>query len=198
MEITDVRIKLTQDPQDRLLAFCSITLDGCFVVRDLKIILGGKGPFVAMPSRKLTDHCPRCRIKNNLRSCYCQQCGQRLGDDRALKGIDGRARLYSDIAHPINSLCRDLIQERVLEGYERELILSQQPGYVSQYDEFGDEGEYDEHWVEPTTDSPAAQVDGLRVDVPTTPKRGPHRRSTLARNNDRKPRETVDFGDGIL
>ena len=50
MHITEVRIKLTEDTQERLLAFCSMTLDGCFVVRDLKIIQGGKGPFVAMPS----------------------------------------------------------------------------------------------------------------------------------------------------
>ncbi len=31
MEITEVRIKLMDDPHDRLQAFCSITLDGSFV-----------------------------------------------------------------------------------------------------------------------------------------------------------------------
>ena len=40
MEITEVRIKLMEDTDDRLQAFCSITLDDCFVVRDLKIIEG--------------------------------------------------------------------------------------------------------------------------------------------------------------
>ncbi len=71
MEITEVRIKLMSDNAERLLAFCSMTIDGCFVVRDLKIIRGIKGPFVAMPSRKLTDHCHRCHGKNALRSNYC-------------------------------------------------------------------------------------------------------------------------------
>ena len=29
-------------------------------MRDIKIIEGGKGLFVAMPSRKLCDRCPSC------------------------------------------------------------------------------------------------------------------------------------------
>ena len=63
MEITEVRIKLVEGSDDRLQAFCSITFDDCFVVRDLKIIDGSNGPFVAMPSRKLTAHCPKCSYK---------------------------------------------------------------------------------------------------------------------------------------
>ncbi len=142
MEITEVRIKLMSDNAERLLAFCSMTIDGCFVVRDLKIIRGIKGAFVAMPSRKLTDHCHRCHGKNALRSNYCTQCGQRQRDDRAAKGMDGRAKLYADIAHPINSECRDLIQNRVLHEYEEELVRSQLPNYVCRYDDY-DAGEYD-------------------------------------------------------
>ena len=69
MEISEVRIKLMDDPHERLQAFCSITFDSCFVIRDLKIIQGAKGSFVAMPSRKLTDRCPRCHYKNHLRAC---------------------------------------------------------------------------------------------------------------------------------
>ncbi|MBL9083218.1 MAG: septation protein SpoVG family protein, partial [Planctomycetaceae bacterium] len=38
MEITEVRIKLMEDSGERLQAFCSITFDHCFVIRDLKII----------------------------------------------------------------------------------------------------------------------------------------------------------------
>ena len=40
VEITEVRIKLMDEPGERLKAFCSITFDNCFVVRDLKIIEG--------------------------------------------------------------------------------------------------------------------------------------------------------------
>ena len=138
MEISEVRIKLMSDHNDRLKAFCSITLDAAFVIRDLKIIQGGKGPFVAMPSRKLTDKCPQCSAKNNLRSAFCNDCGHRLQADRALRGHDGRAKLYADVAHPINSECRDMIQESVLRSYEEELILARQPGYLCRYDDYGD------------------------------------------------------------
>ena len=60
---TEVRIKLMEDPGERLQAFCSITFDNSFVVRDLKIIEGSNGPFVAMPSRKLTDRCSHCSAR---------------------------------------------------------------------------------------------------------------------------------------
>src|SRR5688572_19203898 len=110
MEITEVRIKLMEDPQERLQAFCSITFDHCFVIRDLKIIEGAKGSFVAMPSRKLMDRCSNCHTKNNLRALYCNQCGAKLSPDRAVKDDDGRAKLYADIAHPINQKCREGIQ----------------------------------------------------------------------------------------
>lgn len=138
MEITEVRIKLVQESQDRLLAFCSITFDQQFVIRDLKIIQGARGPFVAMPSRKLMDRCRRCGGKNALRSAYCNHCGVRLADDRAPKEADGRAKLYADIAHPINSECRERIQTTVLEAFAAEKVLAQQPGYVCRYDDYGE------------------------------------------------------------
>jgi stage V sporulation protein G len=53
MEITEIRVSLRDD--EKLKAFISITLDGCFVVRGLKVIKGNKGLFVAMPSRKKPD-----------------------------------------------------------------------------------------------------------------------------------------------
>lgn len=139
MDITEVRIKLMDDPNDRLRAFCSVTFDGAFVVRDLKIIQGAKGSFVAMPSRKLTDRCPRCGCKNHLRACFCNQCGARLNEDRAAKDHDGRAKLYADIAHPINSECREQIQQSVLDAFEQELARSHEPGYVCTYDDFGED-----------------------------------------------------------
>ena len=139
MEITEVRIKLMEEAGERLQAFCSITFDDCFVIRDLKIIEGTSGAFVAMPSRKLTAHCPQCRSKNHLRASYCNQCGLRLKEDRAPKDEDGRAKLYADIAHPINSTCREMIQERVIKAYYEELDRSHQPGYVSSYDDYDED-----------------------------------------------------------
>ena len=143
MEITEVRVKLMDEPGERLRAFCSVTFDNCFVVRDLKIIDGTNGPFVAMPSRKLTVHCPRCRCKNHLKASYCNQCGFRLDDasdrNESTRDESGRNKLYADVAHPINSACREMIQEHVVQAFEEELERSRQPGYVSTYDDYGED-----------------------------------------------------------
>jgi len=129
MEISEVRVNLIDNPTDRLKAFCSVTLDGSFVIRDIKLIEGGSGIFVAMPSRKLTDHCPSCSSKNHLRARYCNDCGGELAPDRVKRDDAGRKKLHADIAHPINSDCRQRLQERIVEAFEEEYGRSQQPGY---------------------------------------------------------------------
>ncbi len=53
MDITDVKV-FTVD-EDKLRAYVTITLDSCFVVRDLKVINGTTGLFVAMPAKKRKD-----------------------------------------------------------------------------------------------------------------------------------------------
>ena len=53
MDVTEVRVFPVEE--DRLKAYVTITFDGCFVIRDLKVINGNKGLFVAMPSRKRKD-----------------------------------------------------------------------------------------------------------------------------------------------
>ena len=168
MEITEVRIKLMDEPGERLKAFCSITFDNCFVVRDLKIIEGQTGPFVAMPSRKLTAHCPQCGMKNHLRAQFCNQCGSRQSQDRMPLDADGRAKLYADIAHPINSSCREMIQEFVVREYEEELERAKQPDYVSRYDDFDmDFGDYRRN------PQPTANSHEMRIDPPHE-RRGAH------------------------
>jgi stage V sporulation protein G len=139
VEITEVRIKLMEEASERLQAFCSITFDNSFVIRDLKIIDGTNGPFVAMPSRKLTAHCPHCGCKNHLRAAHCNQCGGRLADDRLVKDEEGRTKLYADIAHPINSTCREMIQERVIREFHLEMDRAKMPGYKSSYEDYDHE-----------------------------------------------------------
>lgn len=53
MEITEVRVFPVEE--EKLKGYATITFDGCFVVRDVKIISGPKGLFVAMPSKKRKD-----------------------------------------------------------------------------------------------------------------------------------------------
>jgi stage V sporulation protein G len=132
MNITEIRIKLVHDLRDKLRGFASITLDDALVIRDLKIIEGGKGLFVAMPSRKLHDRCASCACKNPLRARYCNDCGRRLREQRGDLDDRGRVRLYADIAHPIHQEGRDLVQRRVVEAYAAELENSKREGWVEQ------------------------------------------------------------------
>ena len=136
MKITEVRVKLINNKDDRLKAFCSVTFDNEFVIRDIKVIEGTGGYFVAMPSRKMSDHCEKCGSKNHLRAKYCNNCGTKLSEDRARKDIKGRMKLHADIAHPINAECRERIQKEVTKAFEKENESSQQPGYIPQ--EFDD------------------------------------------------------------
>jgi stage V sporulation protein G len=54
MEITEVKVFPVKD-NDKLKAYASIVFDDCFVIRDLRVISGTTGLFVAMPSRKRKD-----------------------------------------------------------------------------------------------------------------------------------------------
>lgn len=217
MQITEVRIKLMEDTDDRLQGFCSITFDDSFVVRDLKIIEGSSGPFVAMPSRKLTSHCPQCGSKNHLKAGYCNQCGTRLKEDRTVRDQEGRAKLYADIAHPINSACREMIQNRVIAEFRAELDRAKQPGYVSKYDD-----DYDDD-VDPADIVPPAAPEqrhpplppGTQIQPAESEIRAPHMLPQAApppsgpqtphsglskeqREKTDKPKKNGGFGEGIF
>lgn len=82
MQITDVRVrKISSENSSKMKAIASITIDGVFVVHDIKILEGEKGMFIAMPSRKSSD-----------------------GE-------------FRDIAHPINTETREMLQTLILEKY---------------------------------------------------------------------------------
>ena len=204
MVITEVRIKLMEEgnENERLQAFCSVTFDDAFVVRDLKIIEGTKGSFVAMPSRKLTDRCSSCGCKNHLRARFCNQCGHKLDENRATRDQDGRAKLHADIAHPINSAAREVIQSAVLKSYQEEKERSKQPGYVCKYDEY-DAGDFDESYTAVIGDLNSGGrsngTDGYRTHAPHPGLRGTHaaaenKAPVAAREETREG----GFGAGIL
>ncbi|MCL6588754.1 MAG: septation regulator SpoVG [Firmicutes bacterium] len=81
MNITDVRLRKIST-EGKMKAIASITIDNAFVVRDIRVIEGQNGLFVAMPSRKTPE-----------------------GD-------------FRDIAHPITTEAREMIQSAILKEYE--------------------------------------------------------------------------------
>jgi stage V sporulation protein G len=192
MEITDVQVKLIGNGDDRLKASCTLVIDGEFVIRDVKVIERTNGLFVAMPSRKLTDHCPKCGHKNHLRSRYCNHCGNRLGDNRwTMKG--GVAQLHAEIAHPINRDCRERVHKQVIEAYETERREFNESGRTRHYD-------YDDDRPDDDDLSPSARsFNGMEDDdLPMPPRRRPAADDRGAGYAPSSTKDTNDtFGKGL-
>ncbi|MGB2601372.1 MAG: septation protein SpoVG family protein [Candidatus Omnitrophota bacterium] len=129
MKITEVRIFPTESKDGKLKAFATMTFDDWFVVRNVKVIQGNNGLFVAMPSRKAMDACSKCNFKNVRGSRYCNQCGAQMGqveiaDDNAGKNSGN----HMDIAHPITQECRVYIQDSILTAYKKDQDRQEQEG----------------------------------------------------------------------
>ena len=129
MEITEVRVLLKDSPDKKLKAYATVTFDNVFVVRNIKVIEGTSGLFIAMPSRKVKHPCPKCGFKNELRSKYCNQCAQALPVEintqsaysaRSTQDAGASQAEHKDIAHPITQAFREYLQQRVLQAYEQE------------------------------------------------------------------------------
>ncbi len=117
MEITETRISLVERPNSRLRAYASITFDNSFVVRDIRIIEGKKGLFVAMPSKKMQRPCARCGFKNPITHKFCGSCGVSLNPTNQQRLSPSQQ--HRDLAHPIKTDFREYIQNKVLEEYEK-------------------------------------------------------------------------------
>ncbi len=97
MNITDVKVFIRESNQ--LKAFVNIVIDDAFIIRNIKVIEGDKGLFVAMPSRRVSS-----------------------GE-------------YRDIAHPINTETRQMLEERILLAYKEELQKALSAVETSDYTE---------------------------------------------------------------
>ena len=124
MKITEVRIFPKDTGDKKLRAYATVTFDDCFVVRDIKIIEGTKGLFVAMPSRRMKYSCSECGHRNVVHSHYCNQCGGKLDLNQPHEASSDadqakqRQSEHRDIAHPITLECREAIQKSVLDTYQ--------------------------------------------------------------------------------
>ncbi len=53
MNITKVRLKVVDRPDQPLRAVATFTIDDCFVVHDVRVMDGKGGLFICMPSKRL-------------------------------------------------------------------------------------------------------------------------------------------------
>jgi len=118
MDITEIRVFIKEGQDKKLKAYTTVTFDNAFVVRNIKVIQGSSGLFIAMPSRKLKFVCPKCGFKNEIGSNYCNKCGAQLP---AVKESDADAKAeHRDIAHPITKDFREYLQSKILVAYSQE------------------------------------------------------------------------------
>ena len=128
MEITEVRIFLKDSPDKKLKAYATVTFDNAFVVRNIKVIQGTSGVFIAMPSRKVKQLCPKCNFKNEFRAKFCNQCGGQLPFSTRAPSQEINAQAeHKDIAHPITQQFREYLQKKVLDAYEEEFKKGPSP-----------------------------------------------------------------------
>jgi stage V sporulation protein G len=55
VQVTDVRVRKATGTESKLKAYCSVVLDGMFVVHDVRVVEGVNGMFVSMPRRKTNE-----------------------------------------------------------------------------------------------------------------------------------------------
>ena len=127
MEITEVRIFSKEGSNNKLKAYATITIDNAFVVRNIKVIEGKSGFFIAMPSRKIKEPCPKCNHKNVIHSKFCNECGSQIPvstqpqvSQDPDQTHDLRQSEHKDIAHPITVQAREYIQKKILDAYQAE------------------------------------------------------------------------------
>src|SRR4051794_8013519 len=149
-----------------------------------------------MPSRKLTDRCGSCGCKTHLRARFCNLCGHKLDENRAIRDADGRAKLHADIAHPINSASREMIQSAIIRAYTEEKERSKQPGYVCTYDDY--DSDFDEATSYGGVVSEMAGRGNLRTHGSHAAPRGTHLRGNGEEKTSRAEHGTGGFGAGIM
>lgn len=121
MEITEIRVFPKEGPDKKLKAYTTVTFDNAFVVRNIKVIQGSDALFIAMPSRKVKNPCPKCNFKNEVGSRFCNHCGASLHSSEAQSVKPDAKAEHRDIAHPISQEFRDYLQTKILEAYKKEV-----------------------------------------------------------------------------
>lgn len=121
MTITDTRVSLIgEGAQDGLAAYCAVTFDHVFVVRDVRVVKIDGRTYVSMPERKIQSACPHCRERNALRARFCGECGGRLPDPPAHDAHGRPTRFLVDVVHPIRREFRAELERTVIDAYQAE------------------------------------------------------------------------------
>ena len=142
MQVTEVRVFPVDE--DKLKAYVTITLDHCFVIRDLKIIHGTTGFFVSMPSKKRKDgtykdiaHPINNETRRMIEEKIIAEYQKVLAEGGSAKALDNDVSRY--FARPDELLRggsgmggRQAVRPRPLEPVSKVRILPAQPVSIAE------------------------------------------------------------------
>lgn len=122
MQITEVNIILKDDADKRLKAYATVVFDDVFVVRNIKVIEGKQGLFIAMPSKRIKVACPNCNARNEANAKFCAFCGHPMppAPEKTPQQVQEE---HKDIAHPLTQEFRNYLQKKVIDAYNAKLAL---------------------------------------------------------------------------
>lgn len=92
MKITKVQGRKFDNENSNVKGIVEVTLDGCFVVKDIRIIQKPEKMVVAMPSKIVNGHNEDGSVNEDI-------------------------RVHKDLAHPINHETRQMFDETILKAY---------------------------------------------------------------------------------
>ena len=127
MLITEIRVFPKEGQDKKLKAYTTVTFDNSFVVRNIKVIEGSNGLFIAMPSRKMKKNCTKCGFKNEVGSRYCNHCATAIATVSTEEHHNDAKSDHRDIAHPISQQFRDYLQNKMIEAYKAEVAKGPAP-----------------------------------------------------------------------
>ena len=107
MKLTSVRLQRSKR-EIGVLAYVHLEFDECFMVKSVRLIDLGNGPFIAMPDRQAFCRCEACNNKVLRDHKFCSNCGR------------SRIPLYAtfkDIAHPITPEFRQYLTHSAIDAY---------------------------------------------------------------------------------
>ena len=91
MRITRVNVKKFDNPEATVKGIVEVTLNDCFVIKDIRIIEKPEKMVVAMPSKSYVT--------------------------RGVDDMEG-VRKHKDLAHPINAETRKIFNDTILKAFE--------------------------------------------------------------------------------
>jgi stage V sporulation protein G len=101
MQITEVKVFPVSE--EKLKAYVTITIDACFVIRDIKIIHGVDGYFVSMPSKKRKDgtykdiaHPIDKETRAMIEERILEEYARTIGPNRRQEASSAKPRLKTD------------------------------------------------------------------------------------------------------